>query len=69
LCSASFGLKLLFEQGFAVLIPPIDSIIECVHALFEDVGVLWCELFCIVSSNDADEREVALDVVTPLVLT
>ena len=59
---------LLFEQGFAVLIPPIDSIVERIHTLFEDVGVLRCELFGIVSSNDADEREVALDVITPLVL-
>ena len=52
----------------AVLIPPSCSVVEGVDALADKIGVFGGEFLGIKAGNDADEREVAIDVVAPMVL-
>ena len=51
----------------AVLIPPSGGSMEGIDPLADKVGVLGGEFCGVEAGNDADERRVTLDVVTPMV--
>lgn len=52
----------------AILIPPINGIIEGIDTLADEVWVLGSQFCGIEASNNTNEGEVASNVVTPMVL-
>ena len=49
--------------------PPECGIVEGVDALADEIGVLGGELAGVEACDDAEERQIALDVFAPFVLT
>ena len=48
--------------------PPECGVVEGVEALADEIGVHRGELAGIIACNDAEERQIALDVFAPFVL-
>ena len=48
--------------------PPAGGIAEGINSFTDEVRVLGCQFFSVEACNDAEEGEVALDVLTPMVL-
>ena len=48
--------------------PPECGVVEGVDALADEIGVLGGELAGVKACNDAEERQIALDVFAPFVL-
>ena len=48
--------------------PPAGGIAEGVNSFTDEVRVLGRQFFCVEACNDAKEGEIALDVLTPMVL-
>lgn len=53
---------------FAILKPPIHSIIKRHDSLLDKVGILGSELFRVVAGNDTEEGKVILYILAPMVL-
>ena len=51
-----------------ILIPPASSIAEGIDALTDEIWVLRGEFCGIEACNDAEEGEITLNVLTPMVL-
>ena len=64
----SFLIRYLQNRLFSVFVPPECSIVEGVDALADEIGVLGGELADVKACNDAEERQIALDVFAPFVL-
>ena len=48
--------------------PPTGGITKSINTLADEVRVLGRQFFCVEACNDAKEGEIALDVLTPMVL-
>jgi len=48
--------------------PPTGGIAEGVNSFTDEVRVLGCQFFSVEACNDAEEGEITLDVLTPMVL-
>ena len=53
----------------SILIPPASGIAEGIDTFTDEVGVLGGEFGGIEACNDAEERQITFDVLTPMVLT
>ena len=53
---------------FSILIPPASGIAEGIDTFTDEVWILGGELCGIKACNDAEERQITLNVLTPMVL-
>jgi hypothetical protein len=52
----------------SILIPPVNGIVEGIDALTDEVWILGGEFCGIKACNDAEEGEITLNVLAPMVL-